>query len=199
MPLNIFVVDDHVMVRRAVCDVLGMEGDIDVVGEAGSVADARALVPASGADVAVLDVRLPDGTGIELSRELRSSDPALVCLMLTSLHRDQALLAAVIAGAAGFVVKQVSGFDIVGAVRGVAGGESLISPETRAGVLDQFRRAAVSSSPHPFMNEDEDRVFELLAEGRTDPQIAVEMMMPETAVSGYVARLMTLLGLTRAV
>ena len=141
MTIRVFLLDDHEVVRRGVADLLGMEDDIEVVGEAGTAEQAISRILATAPDVAILDVQLPDGSGVEVCREVCSVRPELVCLMLTSFAEDEALFEAIMAGAAGFVLKQVKGSDLVDSVRKVAGGESLLDPRTTQRVLERIRRA----------------------------------------------------------
>ncbi len=137
---TVFLVDDHEIVRRGVADLLETDPDLQVVGEAGTVAEALVTIPRAKPDVAVLDVRLPDGNGVELCRDLRSAMPELRCLMLTSYTDDDALMGAIMAGAAGFVGKQIVGTDLLNAVRTVAGGGSLLDPRASAALMERLRR-----------------------------------------------------------
>jgi DNA-binding NarL/FixJ family response regulator len=145
--IRVFLLDDHEVVRRGVAELIGGEPDLEVVGEASTAAEALSRIPAVRPDVAVLDVRLPDGDGVSVCRELRSRLPELRCLMLTSFADDDALFDAIMAGAAGYVLKQIRGTDLVGAIRTVASGQSLLDPRTTARVLDRMRTAATRADP----------------------------------------------------
>jgi DNA-binding NarL/FixJ family response regulator len=197
-PVRVFLVDDHEMVRRGVRDMLESAGDLDVVGEAATAAEALARMPAAKADVAVLDVRLPDGDGVALCRDLRSSDPSLACLMLTSFADDDALFGAVMAGAAGYVLKQIGGADLVAAVRVVAAGGSLLDPSTTTRMLERLRRQdAAAVDPLAVLTEQERRILELIAEGLTNRQIGQRLFLAEKTVKNYVSAMLTKLGLQR--
>jgi DNA-binding NarL/FixJ family response regulator len=197
-PVRVFLVDDHEMVRRGVRDMLESAGDLVVVGEAATAAEALARMPAAKADVAVLDVRLPDGDGVALCRDLRSSDPSLACLMLTSFADDDALFGAVMAGAAGYVLKQIGGADLVAAVRVVAAGGSLLDPSTTTRMLERLRRQdAAAVDPLAVLTEQERRILELIAEGLTNRQIGQRLFLAEKTVKNYVSAMLTKLGLQR--
>src|SRR4029079_11806418 len=163
--IRVFLLDDHEVVRVGVRDLLESDGDIAVVGEASTAAEALARVPAVRPDVAVLDVRLPDGDGVSVCRELRSQLPDHACLMLTSFADDEALFDAVLAGASGYVLKQIRGTDLVGAVRTVASGQSLLDPRTTAAVLERMRTAAERKGPVAELSEQERTVLALIGEG----------------------------------
>ncbi|MET0911545.1 MAG: response regulator transcription factor [Ilumatobacteraceae bacterium] len=195
--LRIFLVDDHEVVRRGVRDMLETEDDFEVVGEAADVQEALSRVAAVRPDVAVLDVRLPDGSGVELCRELRSTYPDLACLMLTSFDDDEALFEAIVAGASGYVLKQVKGLDIVAAVRHVGAGGSLLDPALTARVMTRLRTAAVEDPRLAGLSAQERRVLDLLAEGLTNRQIAREMYLAEKTVKNYVSNLLTKMGMSR--
>ena len=197
MPIRVFMVDDHEVVRRGVRDVLQGSGEIVVVGEAGSVTEAREAIPAAAPDVAVLDVQLPDGTGIELCRDLRSDRPELACLMLTSFPDDDAMLDAVVAGASGYVLKQVRGSDLVDAVRKVAAGHSLLDPDLRARAADRIRKGPEEDDRLKHLTPQEHRILELLADGLTNRQIAEEMFLAEKTVKNYVSNLLSKMGMSR--
>ncbi len=204
--VRIFLVDDHEVVRRGLVQLLESEGDLTVVGEAATVAEALERVPGSGADVAVLDVRLPDGNGVELCRELRSACPALHCLMLTSFADDDALLAAVVAGASGYVLKQVRGIDLVDSVRKVAVGARLFDPADVARVTD--RAAGATDGPVSTGARDKDdridrltpqerRILDLMADGLTNRQIGEQLYLAEKTVKNYVSNLLAKMGFAR--
>ena len=195
--IRIFLVDDHEIVRRGLADLLEEEPDLTVVGEASSVAEALARVPRCAADVAVLDVRMPDGNGVELCRELRSQLPELNCLMLTSYADDEALFDAIMAGASGFVLKQVLGNDLVNAVRTVGNGGSLLDPRTTAALLGRIRRKREESHPLAMLSDQERAVLDLVADGLTNRQIAERLYLAEKTVKNYVSHLLTKLGVQR--
>ena len=197
MTITVFLVDDHEVVRRGVRDLLESTGDVTVVGEAGSVAEAIERVPAAAPDVAVLDVQLPDGTGIELCRELRSQRPELSCLMLTSFPDDDALLDAVVAGASGYVLKQVRGSDLVDAVRQVATGHSLLDPVLRERAARRIRSGPEEDERLSHLTPQERRILDLLADGMTNRQIADEMFLAEKTVKNYVSNLLAKMGMSR--
>ncbi|SES41681.1 two component transcriptional regulator, LuxR family [Actinokineospora terrae] len=194
--MRVFLVDDHEIVRRGVADLLDEPG-IEVVGEAASVAEALVRVPAVKPDVAVLDVRLPDGTGVELCRDLRSALPDLRCLMLTSFADDEALFDAIMAGASGFVLKQVLGTDLVAAVRTVADGGSLLDPRTTAALLDRIRRERTETDPLAQLTDQERTVFDLIGEGLTNREIGERMFLAEKTVKNYVSHLLAKLKMQR--
>ena len=192
--ISVFLVDDHEVVRRGVRELLESADDIEVVGEAGTAAQALARVPASVPDVAVLDVRLPDGTGIEVCRDLRSMFPDLKCLMLTSFNDDEALFDAIMAGASGYVLKEVRGSDLIESVRRVASGQSLLDPVVVARVVERLRnppRDALTASLTP----QEAAILGHLADGLTNRQIAEQMILAEKTVKNYVSNLLSKLGM----
>nr|WP_121217374.1 response regulator transcription factor [Saccharothrix variisporea] len=195
--VKVFLVDDHEVVRVGVRELLNSADDLEVVGEAGSVAEALARVPGSGADVAVLDVRLPDGNGIELCRELRSRLPDLNCLMLTSFTDDEALFDAIMAGASGFVLKRILGNDLVNAVRTVASGGSLLDARSTTALLNRIRREREEGDPVRMLTEQERTVLDLIGQGLTNRQIAEKMFLAEKTVKNYVSHLLAKLGLER--
>ena len=196
-PVRVFLLDDHEVVRRGVADLLDAEPDLEVVGEASTAAEALARVPAVRPDVAVLDVRLPDGDGVSVCRELRSRQPELRCLMLTSFADDDALFDAIMAGASGYVLKQIRGTDLVGAVRTVASGQSLLDPRTTAQVLDRMRAAAEKKGPVSMLSEQERTVLALIGEGLTNREIGERMFLAEKTVKNYVSHLLAKLGMQR--
>ena len=196
MAIRVFLLDDHEIVRRGVRELLEAEPDIEVVGEASSAAEALARVPATKPDVAVLDVRLPDGNGVAVCRELRSDMPELACLMLTSFADDEALFDAIMAGAAGYVLKQIRGNDLVGAVRTVAAGGSLLDPKAAAAVMERMR-APKTADPLAGLTEQERRILDLIGEGLTNRQIGERMFLAEKTVKNYVSNLLSKLGLQR--
>ena len=196
-PIRVFLLDDHEVVRRGGRDLLESEGDIVVVGEGSTAAEALARVPAVRPDVAVLDVRLPDGDGVTVCRELRDALPGLTCLMLTSFADDEALFDAILAGAAGYVLKQVRGADILGAVRTVAGGGSLLDPRTTARMMERLRERAVHDDPLSGLSEQERRILDLIGEGLTNRQIGERMFLAEKTVKNYVSNVLAKLGMER--
>jgi two-component system response regulator DevR len=195
--VRVFLLDDHEVVRRGVADLLEAEPDLTVVGEAATAAEALARVPAVRPDVAVLDVRLPDGDGVTVCRELRSLLPDLRCLMLTSFADDDALFDAIMAGASGYVLKQIRGTDLVGAVRTVASGQSLLDPRTTAKVLERMRAAAEDRGPVAGLSEQERTVLALIGEGLTNREIGERMFLAEKTVKNYVSHLLAKLGMQR--
>ena len=194
--IRVFLLDDHEVVRRGVRELLEAEPDIEVVGEAGTAGEALARVAGSRADVAVLDVRLPDGDGVSVCRELRSAHPELACLMLTSFADDEALFDAILAGAAGYVLKQIRGADLVGAVRTVAAGGSLLDPRATAAVMQRLRTPK-ALDPLATLTDQERRILELIGEGLTNREIGQRMFLAEKTVKNYVSNLLAKLGLQR--
>jgi DNA-binding NarL/FixJ family response regulator len=197
MTVRVFLLDDHEVVRRGVRDLLEAEDDLVVVGEAGTAEEARQRIPATSPDVAVLDVRLPDGTGVEVCRDMRSANPDLACIMLTSYADDEALFEAIMAGAAGYVLKQVSGSNLVDAVRRVADGQSLLDPNVTARVLERLRKGPDEDERLKGITEQERRILNLLADGKTNRQIAGEMFLAEKTVKNYVSNLLSKMGMSR--
>jgi DNA-binding NarL/FixJ family response regulator len=195
--VRVFLLDDHEIVRRGVADVLETDPGLRIVGEAKNAAEALARVPALRPDVAVLDVRLPDGDGVSVCRELRSSLPDLKVLMLTSYSDDEALFEAIMAGASGYLLKQIRGQDLVAAVHTVAAGGSLLDPTATAAVLARMRRAAEPAGPLARLSEQERTVLLLIGEGLTNRQIGERMFLAEKTVKNYVSHLLAKLGLER--
>ncbi|MEU8268960.1 response regulator transcription factor [Sphaerisporangium sp. NPDC049002] len=195
--IRVFLLDDHEVVRRGVAALLSSEDDIEIVGEAGTAQQAMARIPALKPDVAVLDVRLPDGNGVDVCREVRSRTPGLSCLMLTSFADDDALFDAVMAGAAGYVLKQIHGSDLVGAVRTVAGGESLLDPKTTASMLRRLRDQASRNDPLAALTGQERHILELIGEGMTNRQIGERLFLAEKTVKNYVSNLLAKLDMQR--
>ncbi|GLX93329.1 DNA-binding response regulator [Herbidospora sp. NBRC 101105] len=183
--------------RRGVAVLLESEEDIRVVGEAGTVASAITRISALQPDVAILDVRLPDGNGVDVCREVRSRRPDLPCLMLTSFADDDALFQAVMAGAAGYVLKQIHGSDLVGAVRAVAGGRSLLDPQVTRTMVRRLRDDAARKDPLAVLTDQERRILEYVVEGMTNRQIGAEMFLAEKTVKNHVSRLLGKLGMRR--
>jgi DNA-binding NarL/FixJ family response regulator len=195
--IGVFLLDDHEIVRRGVHDLLEAEPDITVVGEAGTAAAALARIPAVKPDVAILDVRLPDGDGVSVCREIRSRMPEVACLMLTSFGDDEALFDAIMAGASGYVLKQIRGTDLVGAVRTIASGQSLLDPEAASRVMRRMRDQAQRSDPLSGLTEQERRILELIGEGLTNRQIGERLFLAEKTVKNYVSALFAKLGMER--
>ena len=195
--IRVFLLDDHEVVRRGLKDLLESDGDIEVVGESGSAAEATRRIPALRPDVAVLDARLPDGSGIDVCREIRSREPATSALILTSYDDDEALFAAIMAGASGYVLKQIRGTDLVDAVRRVAAGQSLLDPAVTQQVLDRLRRGPEVDDALAPLTEQERRLLELIGEGLTNRQIAEQMFLAEKTIKNYVSNLLAKLGLER--
>jgi two-component system, NarL family, response regulator DevR len=194
--IGVFLVDDHEIFRRGIRGLLADEADIEVIGEAGTAAAAMARIPALRPDVAVLDVRLPDGDGITVCREICSALPETACLMLTAHGDDQALLGAIMAGAAGYVSKQTCGTDLVSALRVVASGRSILDPFASRQVMARLR-AQAAADPLATLSDQEKRVLELIGEGLTNRQIAERMFLAEKTVKNYVSSLLTKLGMQR--
>jgi two-component system response regulator DevR len=193
--IRVFLLDDHELVRRGVRELLEGEGDLEVVGEASTAAEALARVPAVRPQVAVLDVRLPDGDGVTVCRELRSQFPDLACLMLTSFSDDEALVGAVMAGASGYVLKDIRGGDLVGAVRTVAAGGSLLDARSTAQVLARMRERP--TDPLDVLTDQERKILELIGEGLTNRQIGERMFLAEKTVKNHVSSVLAKLGLQR--
>jgi DNA-binding NarL/FixJ family response regulator len=199
MAISVFLLDDHEVVRKGLAQLLEIEPDITVVGEAGTAAQAIARIPALRPDVAILDVRLPDGEGVTVCRDIRSSvQPPPACLMLTSFSDDEALFGAIMAGAAGYMLKQVSGNDIVSAVRTLASGGSLLDATVTATVLDRLRRGGEEQDPrYATLSPQERRILDLIAEGMTNRQIAGQLFLAEKTIKNYVSSLLHKLGFER--
>ena len=195
--ISVFLLDDHEIVRRGVRELLEADPGIAVVGEAGTAESAMARIPALRPDVAVLDVRLPDGDGITVCRDIRSRLPDVACLMLTSFGDDQAIFDAIMAGAAGFVLKQIRGTDLVGAIRTVASGESMLDPEAATRVMQHMRDEASRTDPLAALTSQERRILELIGEGLTNRQIGERMFLAEKTVKNYVSALFAKMGMER--
>ncbi|GII03852.1 response regulator [Planobispora takensis] len=195
--IRVVLVDDHEVVRRGVAALLDSEDDIEVVGEAGTAESAVARIIALQPDVAVLDVRLPDGNGVDVCREVRSALPGLACLMLTSFADDDALFDSVMAGASGYVLKQIHGSDLVGAVRTVASGQSLLDPQTTAAMLARLRDQENKKDPLAALSEQERQILDLIGEGLTNRQIGERMFLAEKTVKNYVSHLLAKLDMQR--
>ena len=195
--IKVFLLDDHEVVRRGLRELLESTGDIEVVGESGLAAEATARIPALRPDVAILDGRLPDGSGIDVCRDIRSVDPSINALILTSYDDDEALFAAILAGASGYVLKQINGHDLIDTVHRVAAGQSLIDPALTARVLDRVRNGAPSQPELADLTEREREILGLIAEGMTNRQIGERLFLAEKTVKNYVSSLLAKLGLER--
>jgi DNA-binding NarL/FixJ family response regulator len=196
-PIRVFLLDDHEVVRRGLKDLLEADGDIVVVGESGLAQEAARRIPALRPHVAVLDGRLPDGSGIDVCREVRSAHPEIAALILTSYDDDEALFSAIMAGAAGYVLKQIRGNDLVDAVRRVAAGQSLLDPAVTARVLDRLRAGPEDDKALAPLTDQERRILELIGEGLTNRQIAERMFLAEKTVKNYVSSMLGKLGMER--
>ena len=196
--IRIFLLDDHEIVRRGLRDLFEAAGDFLVVGESGSAVEAQSRIPALRPDVAVLDARLPDGSGVDVCRNIRSVDPNIRALILTSYDDDEALFAAIMAGAAGYVLKQIAGTALVDAVRRVAAGQSLLDPAVTHRVLERLR-AGPDTEPDELstLTSQERKILELIAEGLTNRQIAERVFLAEKTVKNYVSSILMKLGLER--
>ncbi|MER6156314.1 response regulator transcription factor [Streptomyces sp. NPDC001868] len=202
-PIRVFLLDDHEVVRRGLADLLDSEPDISVIGDAGTVDHALVRGPALRPDVAVLDVRLPDGDGISVCRELRSQMPELACLMLTSFDDEEALLDAIMAGASGYVLKQIKGSDLVSAVRTVASGQSMLDPATTARLMRSLRAEPVGTPAVPSelasLSPRERDILALIGEGLTNREIGKKLYLSEKTVKNHISRLLAKLGVQRRV
>jgi len=194
-PIRVFLLDDHELVRRGIRELLEGEGDIEVVGESGSAQEAARRIPALRPDVAILDGRLPDGSGIDVCREIRSVDPTIKALILTSYDDDEALFSAIMGGAAGYILKQVRGNDFVDIVRRVAAGQSMLDPAMTAQVLERVRSGPPKDKALEGLTEQEQKILELIGEGLTNRQIAERMYLAEKTVKNYVSSMLAKLGL----
>ncbi|WP_405166687.1 response regulator transcription factor [Nocardia sp. NBC_01499] len=196
--VTVFLVDDHHIVRRGVADLIDAETDLEVIGEAGNVSQAMARIPALRPDVVVLDVRLPDGNGIELCRDLLNQHPELRCLILTSFTDEQAMLDAILAGASGYVVKDIGTLELVDAIREVGAGRSLLDNRAAAALMAKLRdEASAKTGPLASLTDQERTLLDLLGEGLTNRQIAGRMFLAEKTVKNYVSRLLAKLGVER--
>ncbi|MET7880535.1 response regulator transcription factor [Micromonospora profundi] len=195
--IRVFLLDDHEVVRRGLADLLQSSGDIEVVGESGSAQEAARRIPALRPDVAILDARLPDGNGIDVCRDIRAVDSSIKGLILTSYEDDEALFAAIMAGAAGYVLKQIRGTDLVDAVRRVAAGQSLLDPAITTRVLERIRNGVEEPRELKSLTEQERRILEYVAQGLTNREIAGKMFLAEKTVKNYVSSVLAKLGLER--
>jgi two-component system response regulator DevR len=195
--IRVFLLDDHEIVRRGIADLVDAEPDISVVGEAGTAAEALARIPAVRPDVAVLDARLPDGSGIDVCRDIRSALPEVRCLILTSYDDDDAVFAAVMAGAAGYLLKQIRGSSLLDAIRQVAAGRSLLDPGVTERLLSRLRDGAPQDQRLASLTEREREILDLIAEGLTNRQIGERMFLAEKTVKNHVSGLLAKLGMQR--
>jgi two-component system response regulator DevR len=192
--ITVFLLDDHEIVRRGIRELLESEGDITVIGESGLAEEATRRIPALRPDVAILDGRLPDGSGIDVCREVRSRDPQIATLILTSYDDDDALFSAIMAGAAGYVLKQVKGHDLIDTVRRVAAGQSMLDPAVTAQVLERLRNGPRTDPSLDQLTPQEHKILELIAQGMTNRQIASTLFLAEKTVKNYVSALLAKLG-----
>lgn len=195
--ITVFLVDDHEIVRRGVAELLAVEPDIDVVGEASTVREALARIAATGPRVAVLDVRLPDGSGVDLCRQLLSADPDLRCLMLTAYDDDVAITAAVLAGASGYVLKDIRGSGLLSAIRAVAAGKRLVSPTLARRVSASIEQQHRDDPRREALGLRETQILSLIADGLTNRQIGEHLGIAEKTVKNYVSSLLSKLGMQR--
>ena len=197
MIIRVFLLDDHEIVRTGLRSLLESTEDIEVVGEAGTVAEALSRIPALRPDVAILDVRLPDGSGVEVCRDIRDRMPATACVILTSYADDEALFASIMAGSSGYILKQVGGNSLIDDVRRVAAGESLLDPALADRVLRRLREGPEEDPLLASLTQQERRILDLIAEGKTNRQIAEAMFLAEKTIKNYVSNLLTKLGMQR--
>jgi DNA-binding NarL/FixJ family response regulator len=196
MTIRVFLLDDHEVVRRGLRELFEAEDDLEVVGEAATAEEAYGRIPATTPDVAILDVQLPDGSGVEVCREIRSTHPEIACLMLTSYADDEALFSAIMAGAAGYILKQVRGNDLVDGVRRVGRGESLLDPSLTSRVLDRLRQPAPTDELAGLTTQER-RILDLIAEGLTNREIGEQLFLAEKTIKNYVSNLLGKLGMSR--
>jgi two-component system response regulator DevR len=197
MTIRVFLLDDHEIVRRGVAELLNAEADMEVVGEAGTVAEAVRRIPAVQPDVAILDGRLPDGSGIEVCREIRAAHPEIRCLILTSYDDDEAIFAAVLAGASGYVLKQIRAAHLLDAIRQVAAGRSLLDPEVTEALLRRIRGGTKADPRIESLNDQERRILDLITEGLTNREIGERLFLAEKTVKNNVSVLLAKLGMQR--
>jgi len=196
-PVRLYLLDDHEIVRRGLIDLLSGEPDFAVVGESGVATGAAAAIVASGATVAILDGRLPDGSGIDVCRDVKSADPSIRCLILTSFDDDEAVLAAVLAGADGYLLKEVRATSLVDAIRSVAAGEKLLDPTVTERVLDRVRIPGTGASPLGLLTPRETEILGLIAEGMSNREIAGALFLAEKTVKNNVSGILSKLGMQR--
>lgn len=194
MTTKIFILDDHELVRDGLRAVLSAVAEFEVVGEAGTAAEALRRIPATRPDVAILDMRLPDGNGVEVCREIRSEMPTIACLILTSYADEEAMMTSVMAGASGYLLKEIRAADLVGDVRKVAEGASLLDPKLTQRVLDRMRQGDGEDPVLAQLTTQERKVLDLIAEGRTNRQIADALFLAEKTVKNYVTNILMKMG-----
>jgi DNA-binding NarL/FixJ family response regulator len=197
MPIRVFVLDDHELVRTGLRTLLEAEGDLTVVGEAGTAAAGLTMIGELMPDVAILDVRLPDGSGIEVCREIQSGAPSVRCLMLTSYSDDDALFSSIMAGASGYVLKEIGSGDLLGDIRKVSQGMSLLDPALTQELFDRLRKDQEAESRLTVLTPQERKVLELIAQGQSNRQIAEKLFLAEATVKNYVSSLLSKLGMRR--
>ncbi len=197
MTIKVFLLDDHEVVRRGVGDLLESSGEFTVVGEASNAEQAINRIAAAAPDLAILDVRLPDGNGIEVCREIRSTLPDVRCLMLTSFSDDEALVDAAMAGAHGFALKQIRGNEIIEAARAVASGKTLLDPAAVKRAMTRLEQGSANDRRLAQLTDQERRIFELIGDGKSNRQIADELFLAEKTVKNYVSNLLAKLGMSR--
>jgi DNA-binding NarL/FixJ family response regulator len=197
MTIRVFLLDDHEIVRTGIRSLIDAEDDLEVVGEASTAEQALNRIPALRPDVAVLDVRLEDGDGVTVCREIKSRMPELGCLMLTSFADDEALFAAIMAGASGYVLKQIRGGDLLGAIRRVGAGESLIDPSLTRRVMERLRSGPEEDEKIARLTPQERKILDLVAEGKTNRQIGESLFLAEKTVKNYVSNMLAKLGMQR--
>ncbi len=195
-PVRVYLLDDHEIVRRGIKELLERDGDIVVVGESDSAREAARRIPALRPDVAILDGRLPDGSGVEVCRDVRSIDPSIKALILTSFDDDAALFAAIMAGASGYLLKQVRGQDFVDSVRRVAGGQSMLDPAMTSRVLDRIRNGPEEDAELKDLTPQERRILQLVGEGLSNREVARRMYLSEKTVKNYVSSVLGKLGVS---
>ncbi len=195
-PIRVYLLDDHALLRQGLRAALEREPDIEVVGESGTVRDGESQIPALRPDVAVLDLRLPDGSGVDVCRAVRSVDPSIAVLMLTTFDDEDDVVASVLAGAAGYLLKDVSADDLVSSIRRVAAGQSTLDPQVTTRVLERMREGPAAGTQLDRLTEGERRVLDLLAEGLTNRQIASRTGLSEKTVKNYVSDILAKLGLS---
>ena len=196
-PIRVFLLDDHEIVRRGLTQVLTRESDMEIAGEAATAAEALVRIPTTMPDVAIIDLRLPDDSGIEVCRQVRAEHPSIHCLILTSIDDQAAIMAAVIAGADGYVLKQIHGANLVDAVRQVAAGRSLLDPSVTAQVLSHLRDAQQTDERLAALNPPERRILDLIAEGLTNRQIGERLFLAEKTIKNNISGLLSKLGMQR--
>jgi two-component system, NarL family, response regulator DevR len=196
-PIRVFILDDHELVRRGLADLLHSTKDIVIVGEAGTAAEALHRIPAAAPQVALLDARLPDGSGIDVCREIRSLHPEVRCVILTSYDDDEAVFAAVMAGASGYLLKQIGGSTLVDGIHQVAKGRSLLDPQVTQKLMDRLRHPVQEDPRAASLTTREREILDLIAEGRTNKQIGEQLFLAEKTVKNYVSSVLAKLGMER--